>query len=482
MISFIQGEGFFPPSSTTLGPCSSLSRVPKELILKWFEWFSPQEIAQVERVCKRWQGTVKVYWGNEAYTFLQATYIDSVERPPISKITYVSTKLMSMTELGKPEIRVKLGSLYIRLMQKRHDSDCLRAVKYLREGHGDTAQYFNTFFPAVKSTLKRCFWCLISEQTGEIVKPFSYQLKSDRALVLEAVKQNNNLFCCISKEFQDDEEILTAAIQHGGGFNLKFASKRLQKNPHIALAALRSWRDAIIYIHENLLENKRFILDAVKIHDPNGSEGSLLRFVSEKFLDDEEIILVAVMKEGDLLKLASKRCRDNPKIVRAAVNHTGHKLRFASERLQDDEVTVLEAVRNSGWALQFASPRLQARRDIVLEALKSKRQYSVLKKTFKDFRGDRELVLVAVARDGHQLAVASEQLKGDWGVALAATKQTKFALKHVAEKVRGDRNFILAIIKWRKRNGVIDDGFQTNLKKHIPPALLKDPEIISALS
>mmetsp|Transcript_32418 Transcript_32418/g.102986 ORF Transcript_32418/g.102986 Transcript_32418/m.102986 type:complete len:347 (-) Transcript_32418:7-1047(-) len=61
-------------------------------------------------------------------------------------------------------------------------------------------------------------------------------------------------------------------------------------------------------------------------------------------------------------------------------------------------------------------------------------------------RADRELVLVAVAHDGHQLAHASEDLRADRQVVLAAIDHDAFALEFASAELQADRQVALRAI------------------------------------
>ena len=59
-------------------------------------------------------------------------------------------------------------------------------------------------------------------------------------------------------------------------------------------------------------------------------------------------------------------------------------------------------------------------------------------------RGDKEVVLRAVAQSGEALYHASEALRGDKEVVLAAVAQSGLALVHASEELRADRDVVMA--------------------------------------
>jgi len=65
----------------------------------------------------------------------------------------------------------------------------------------------------------------------------------------------------------------------------------------------------------------------------------------------------------------------------------------------------------------------------------------------KELKGDREVVLEAVKRDGCALQYASEELKGDREVVKEAVKQNEGALEHASEELKGDRDVMLEAVR-----------------------------------
>eukprot|EP00295_Goniomonas_pacifica_P006090 CAMPEP_0175835794 /NCGR_PEP_ID=MMETSP0107_2-20121207/16791_1 /TAXON_ID=195067 ORGANISM="Goniomonas pacifica, Strain CCMP1869" /NCGR_SAMPLE_ID=MMETSP0107_2 /ASSEMBLY_ACC=CAM_ASM_000203 /LENGTH=152 /DNA_ID=CAMNT_0017149129 /DNA_START=624 /DNA_END=1081 /DNA_ORIENTATION=+ len=75
----------------------------------------------------------------------------------------------------------------------------------------------------------------------------------------------------------------------------------------------------------------------------------------------------------------------------------------------------------------------------------------VLEDASAEMKGDRMVVLAAVAQKGRALQYASEELKGDREVVLAAVAQNGYALEYVSEELKGDREVGLAAVA---RNGL----------------------------
>jgi len=72
-----------------------------------------------------------------------------------------------------------------------------------------------------------------------------------------------------------------------------------------------------------------------------------------------------------------------------------------------------------------------------------------IRKSTKELRADKEIVLVAVAQNGMALEFASESLRADPEVVLAATAQNGNAMQFAASHLQADRNFVMAAIGQR---------------------------------
>ncbi|CAE7370560.1 truC [Symbiodinium natans] len=120
-------------------------------------------------------------------------------------------------------------------------------------------------------------------------------------------------------------------------------------------------------------------------------------------------------------------------------------LRNAPCALRGDREVVLAAVARDGSALQFAADALKGDREVVLAAVEH--DGWALEFATDALKGDREVVRAAVEQDGWALEFAADEMRGDREVVLAAVKQSGRAFKHAADALREDRDFVLAAVK-----------------------------------
>ena len=82
---------------------------------------------------------------------------------------------------------------------------------------------------------------------------------------------------------------------------------------------------------------------------------------------------------------------------------------YIPENLRGDKEIVIEAVKRDGWALEFAS---------------------------KELRNDKEVVIEAVKEDGRALQFASEGLRSDLDIVLEAVRNREGAIKYASEEIK----------------------------------------------
>ena len=179
----------------------------------------------------------------------------------------------------------------------------------------------------------------------------------NREAVLASVSQNGNLLK-FAKEFQDDKEIVLAAVSNTWS-SLQYASPRLKADKEVVLIAIAQNENALQFASFELRENEELATRAVS------TNGMTLEHVADKLKDNEAIVTSAISNNGIALKYASLNLRKNKHIVSLAVSKNGFALHFASDELKDDDEIVRVAVTQEGEALYFASNRLKQNRELI---------------------------------------------------------------------------------------------------------------------
>ena len=196
------------------------------------------------------------------------------------------------------------------------------------------------------------------------------------------------------------------------GEQLKNLDDKLKSNKEVVLAAVKQNERAFLYASENLKLDKEFILEAVKLN------GAALSYIADNYKGDKEIVLAAVKQNGMVLNYATDKLKNDKEVVLTAVNKRGDALYYASDKLKDDKEIVLAAVKSNSLSLDDASERLKDDKEIVLAAVMFGAY--ALDYASERLKNDKEIVLAAVKQDGESLKFASKNLQSDKDVIKAA--------------------------------------------------------------
>ena len=232
--------------------------------------------------------------------------------------------------------------------------------------------------------------------------------RSDKEIILEAVKQNGYMLQETSEELRSDRIIVLVAVEQNGGA-LQYASEELKNDIEIVQTALKNCKWDIDYILKNvgkeLWNNTEFVSSVVNKY------GLALQYASEELRSDRIIVLAAVKQNGGALEYASEELKNDIEIVQTALKNCkwdiDHILKNVGKELWNNTEFVSSVVNKYGLALQYAGVEL---------------------------RKDREIVHAAVRNTGRALQYASDILKNDMYVALLALKTYIAAIKYMKEE------------------------------------------------
>lgn len=93
--------------------------------------------------------------------------------------------------------------------------------------------------------------------------------------------------------------------------------------------------------------------------------------LSDKLMDNFDVVFAGVKKYWRFLYYASDRLKDNREIVLESVKYNGLSLKFANDRFRDDKEVVLTAIKNDPHSLIYASSNLKENGDFLIEAYKT---------------------------------------------------------------------------------------------------------------
>lgn len=137
------------------------------------------------------------------------------------------------------------------------------------------------------------------------------------------------------------------------GLSLKKLSEDERTDKKIVLAAIKNNPNAFKHCSEEMKNDKEVVLTAVK------KSGALLFDASEAMKSDEEVCITAVTQNGMALRYVSQDLRDTRSVCIAAVKQNALSLCYASENMKDDLDVVRTALEKDIRSLQYASERFR---------------------------------------------------------------------------------------------------------------------------
>ena len=205
---------------------------------------------------------------------------------------------------------------------------------------------------------------------------------------------DKNGFCYCYQKYEKGKLVST-------NYLLKYAQEEIKSNKEIILQAVKSSGLNIEYASESLKNDREIVMAAVQ------NNGRSLNYVLKEFGSDREVVLEAVRNVASIIEHLSYQMRNDREIVMQAVKIYGYLLKFASAEMKNDREIVMEAIRNNhsyyknGSFLEFASSEMRNDREIVLEAIKNNDNplrdgRSVLLFVSTEMRNDREIALFSV--------------------------------------------------------------------------------------
>mmetsp|Transcript_40277 Transcript_40277/g.124384 ORF Transcript_40277/g.124384 Transcript_40277/m.124384 type:complete len:427 (+) Transcript_40277:13-1293(+) len=291
----------------------------------------------------------------------------------------------------------------------------------------------------------------------------------DRETILGAVGQDAAALQYATEELRSDKALVVQAVRIRGEA-LRYASAALRGDREVVIEAIAQDRLALRHASEELRADVGLLSEAMRLRE----RGHTLQCAVEELGAPIE----AVREASQSL---------DPEVWRTKVSRDWQRLSHAPAATKADRELVREAIRTSwGLALCYASVELQADRELVLEAVRLHGES--LRYAAEGLRDDREIVLEAVRQTWRALAYASEDVRGDREVAVEALMQSTESLEHVTEALRADRDFMLRAVgcdglalryaseELREDREIVAEAFKHNnmALRYVPEALRRE--------
>ena len=157
------------------------------------------------------------------------------------------------------------------------------------------------------------------------------------------------------------KKVYIKALQNSSEYDIfvfQNAHEFFKSDRDVVLAAVKAWGPALQYVDEKFKSDREILL-ATKPYLP-----AALNYADESFRKDREIIMEAINqceegRIGSVIEEADVSLQKDRDVVLAAVKKDGLALQYADKSLQKDKEIVLAALKQNGFALEYASEELQ---------------------------------------------------------------------------------------------------------------------------
>mmetsp|Transcript_4610 Transcript_4610/g.17401 ORF Transcript_4610/g.17401 Transcript_4610/m.17401 type:complete len:585 (-) Transcript_4610:147-1901(-) len=310
-------------------------------------------------------------------------------------LQYATHELRSDRELVIAAVRMHPKALRYASRDLLSDPDVLLAAG---------SSVFGEYLPQMLSESRKFIRLAISRNINALPHA-SLQLRADRELAHESVRQFGPSLRFLSAELRDDESIVRTALRNDP-CSLIYASDRLRGHKGIVAQAVKQYPSAFEYASDSLRSDASFVLGMLKI-DPFVFEyacpslsanrefvkiamkecgARVLLNANDALKDEYELIhlalsldgkfllrllpdmrtnrhlaLVAVKQNVEAYRLVPDSLKVDREIVEHVLRHDGMLLWLCPKSVQDDESLVRIAIEQNMEALQFASVECQSR-------------------------------------------------------------------------------------------------------------------------
>jgi hypothetical protein len=286
------------------------------------------------------------------------------------------------------------------------------------------------------------------------VRLASKKLRSDKWLMMKAVKKNGDIFELLPATLRGDMDVARMVLEETPFHRvLRFTSPELQANKAFVIEKVEKWGCSLQWASNELRDDAEVLIAAVK-QDPHA-----FSWASQRLLADKELLLLAFthMQLSDtevlkadaeylgLLKIVSPGLKADKEVVLLAVALYGRALQWASQQLRDDKEVALAAVKQDPFVLNWASESLRKDKEFVIAAIKSQegRLSFIPDFVLREWFSDRDVAILVVAQDGSLLQHACPELKADRDLVITAVQKTPTALQWASRELKTDKQLVL---------------------------------------
>ena len=185
-----------------------------------------------------------------------------------------------------------------------------------------------------------------------------------------------------------------------------------------------------------------------------GSNELIRQFFPEEFKDNLSFFMKIAESMSDFkevfLELASEKILNNKNFAKTIISNCKvFSLKYFSEEIRSNKEIVLIAVSKNGNELKHTQDELKKDREVVLAAIKTPQvdlfANEAIKYADKSFLSDFEIARVAAAFSGNSLQYFADEIRQDKDIVSIAVNNSPGALDFADKSLLSDKDFILSL-------------------------------------
>jgi hypothetical protein len=250
----------------------------------------------------------------------------------------------------------------------------------------------------------------------------------------EKFKNYKNIFLAENKDF-----FYYLLKNDFNGDSLRCISQKLLDNKEIMLDAVTINSKVFQYASEHLKKDRDVVLRALKTLPYN------IKYVDKSLLNDKEIVLLGLKNNGMFLQYVDEKLKNDKDVVREAFRERTNSLQYASDALKNDKEYMLELAKINHYAYDYIGDSLKKNKELAMIGLVWNKDR--LKDMNMIFRDDPKIILAAIKQNIKYLQDASNRLRSDKEFVFGIINHNAEAIKYTTQEFKNNKKIMLEAIK-----------------------------------
>lgn len=296
-------------------------------------------------------------------------------------------------------------------------------------------------------------------------------LKQDREFVKEVLKVNGRALYHVSSEFKSDEELVYIAATNFSLSAVDWASEEIQNSKSFILKLISEFPYSFYSIPEKFKHDREFILQAIQEH------GEAIVYAPEELKADSKVMLQAISSYEDAFFLADSALKEDRQFLLNCLEvSSGVLINFIDSTFVGDTGFLMESVGKNPNVYCFLPDVYKLDYELALFLITSKKftsdlisflpagvinEVSLLKQLLINFRYDEvfpfssdktransKIMIFAIIHSGHEaLDFSSDSLRNDKEFMFEAVRINPLCLKYASDELKINRDLVELAIR-----------------------------------